>query len=548
MSKHKENENSSTNKKNSKINHNKNVSISEKKDNYSIFNSPIKNYNKEDRKKSNVEYKKFSEQKKSVIITNHESKAIINHIRNFQKSNVMTQEEIDSKIREVYKGQNTETMKFIQKKILEEQEKDLLIDNELKIFSNIRKSEMGFVDEKTLHENYLKYKIEDCLGLILLALSYFSCIMYYETRPPLKTSAYTDPNFYKYPLIVNTILVIFLCINVTLKYYYLLELGKSDKEVSTTANLFSKKDYYLPLVKELIFLIISPHIFFDNIQIVCSSNWNNIDNVYQLNDFLLIFSLLRIYIIFVFILTTTIYYNYRAFRIANMMGMTMSHYFGLKCLLYKYPFRSILVIIVSFVLIISYMLRIIEKSDKDYNKYGNCIWFYLITMTTVGYGDKVPNSNLGRIFTFVAAVFGSILLSIFISSSQKALAMTDKEEIVYKFSNRLEDRKNIDLLSCKYFKITMEFISAKNNLFYFLRDNIIDLKYSNSHDNEDNQSLLENGNKTNLTNLGIINNHEENSKQKILENQKELLKRKKIYYDKIYERIEAKKEFKKMIQ
>ena len=48
--------------------------------------------------------------------------------------------------------------------------------------------------------------------------------------------------------------------------------------------------------------------------------------------------------------------------------------------------------------------------NDDFQSWGDCLWWILVTISTVGYGDKVPITLGGRAIAFVGMVAGPVLL------------------------------------------------------------------------------------------------------------------------------------------
>lgn len=53
----------------------------------------------------------------------------------------------------------------------------------------------------------------------------------------------------------------------------------------------------------------------------------------------------------------------------------------------------------------------------------NVIWFTIITMTTVGYGDFYPRTLIGRIIDVFLIVWGSVIVSLIIVVLTNSLTM-----------------------------------------------------------------------------------------------------------------------------
>jgi hypothetical protein len=55
-------------------------------------------------------------------------------------------------------------------------------------------------------------------------------------------------------------------------------------------------------------------------------------------------------------------------------------------------------------------------SGYDWTYLWNSMWCVIITMTTVGFGDFVPKTYLGRIIAILACIWGNFLISLMVIS------------------------------------------------------------------------------------------------------------------------------------
>lgn len=52
---------------------------------------------------------------------------------------------------------------------------------------------------------------------------------------------------------------------------------------------------------------------------------------------------------------------------------------------------------------------------KEYlGNYKNCFWYVFLTISTIGYGDIVADSIIGKLYTNIAAFWGMIFISVFV--------------------------------------------------------------------------------------------------------------------------------------
>ena len=62
----------------------------------------------------------------------------------------------------------------------------------------------------------------------------------------------------------------------------------------------------------------------------------------------------------------------------------------------------------------------------------------IITLTSVGYGDLYPKTNVGRIIGLFLSIWGAVIISLLVISLDTVLQFTDPELKSYKLLVRLE--------------------------------------------------------------------------------------------------------------
>jgi hypothetical protein len=111
---------------------------------------------------------------------------------------------------------------------------------------------------------------------------------------------------------------------------------KEQKILSARDDLItSGKIYYL--IMELLIILPHPSVFTEGITVESIDTYDDIIIYYQLNDFLEIYILLRIYILIGVLLSLTEYATTRASRICRMIGVTPGYFYASKCLITESP-------------------------------------------------------------------------------------------------------------------------------------------------------------------------------------------------------------------
>ncbi len=88
-----------------------------------------------------------------------------------------------------------------------------------------------------------------------------------------------------------------------------------------------------------------------------------------------------------------------------------------------FPFLALSTLTVA--LLAGFVVTIIDK--EDFPDYGTAVWWAIVTLATVGYGDVVPHTGWGRVVGSVVIIFGvtflafltAVVTSLFVEEEQK---------------------------------------------------------------------------------------------------------------------------------
>ncbi|CAG9316137.1 unnamed protein product [Blepharisma stoltei] len=262
------------------------------------------------------------------------------------------------------------------------------------------------------------------LSLIIIIFSYLAAEEYYlqdYTLSPFITSC-------RFIIMASS-----LTQDALIFFYYSnhLRIKKAYKEISEHTTLF--EDPYIK--KQIIF-----EIFVSMPFIPPFAEWHG--KFYQLNtyaklsldDFFLVFSFLRFTHVVKFMYEFSINSNPKTKFYCSLQNTKSSISFTLKWIMRTAKFLSIFVVSAGVTLLCGMLLRTFEKGipDTKFSYFWNSFWNISITEATVGYGEYVPLSHLGRIICVSSAIYGMFMYSLIIINVNEKVKLSDKELLLYK--------------------------------------------------------------------------------------------------------------------
>lgn len=229
-------------------------------------------------------------------------------------------------------------------------------------------------------------------------------------------------------------------------------------------NLFS-------LIFKMIVFGIHPNPGFSAIAVPYYSNPYNSTVYYPLNSILSIFIIPRIAFSIKFVITLSGFSKPRTVRIARMKGISLDFLYYFKVLVKKNSFFVYPMLFIMFLLFGSYGIIVGETpleslTGNDFHTWWNALWCTIITIMTIGYGDYVPRSLIGRIMVIISGIGGAFLLSMLIATFSEIFSFDKGEKQVCVLIERLMMEEVKKSQTCKiipkYLSLLSSFKHAEN--------------------------------------------------------------------------------------
>ncbi|KAF0696085.1 Aste57867_13123 [Aphanomyces stellatus] len=154
--------------------------------------------------------------------------------------------------------------------------------------------------------------------------------------------------------------------------------------------------------------------------------------------------LARVYMAPRFVRNLSDYYSYRIAFIGSLNNVdALGTLFAIKYILRTKPFAFLTVSFVSALLTTACAIWILERDINPLvSTYANACWLTVVTMATVGYGDRVPITLPGQVVIILFAMIIGIILTGMLSASFFAmLELTDADHNVFNLLSKEKQAK-----------------------------------------------------------------------------------------------------------
>jgi hypothetical protein len=236
-----------------------------------------------------------------------------------------------------------------------------------------------------------------------------------------------------------------LCFYITVYYKELLELKKLkqsdlDTVLHDQSNFWRSGLVYSYLLEMLVCLI---HIPF-GMDVSLEIEFRSIRAFYRGEMIVTLVIFMRLYHVVRVIRDWTLIRFKNAMFLSKLVHVEQDNAYALKVLLHENPVMFVLCGLGSTLVIFGYLLRIYDTTARPLSEgfgLSQAYWISLLSLTTVGYGDDVPKSHLGRIMVVLLVYIGSILIPLQIAIVERLLQFNIQEDRMIRVY-RLEQKRH----------------------------------------------------------------------------------------------------------
>lgn len=311
-----------------------------------------------------------------------------------------------------------------------------------------------FIDDR----HYEKFIVYEALNAFFSIFSIIFGVANYQF------SYQNNNDNFKIYLYFCTFFSIFLWMNMIFYELSVLEFEKDKKQVSKDETLFTSGKYKY-LLMTILCVFLHPNPITDGMTYTSYNTQVKKFATRKINAILTILLFTRIYFVLRYYLYSSIYMKPESTRVCKSYYFEASLEFSLKSLLKSKPLTLYIITSLVSIIFFSLSIQIFEREVQDaFNNYLTSVYYVLVTMATLGYGDYSAKTNEGRIIGMIACIFGVFLMSMIIISVNNLLEMSKGEQNALYIINKVYVNQDIINSAKKVINQFSKIVSSRSTL------------------------------------------------------------------------------------
>lgn len=125
-------------------------------------------------------------------------------------------------------------------------------------------------------------------------------------------------------------------------------------------------------------------------------------------------------------------------------------FFSIKCYILTKPYKFLIMSFIGSMVVFPFMILTFERpiasisTNRDLESWLDSIWFCIITMTTIGYGDRTPFTQPARFTVLFLMIWGAVWNAIFISTVFPIITLNEDEFKAFNLFERTNKRQDLE--------------------------------------------------------------------------------------------------------
>ena len=251
----------------------------------------------------------------------------------------------------------------------------------------------------------------------------------------------------------------------------IIEFKRIHNDLREEESIMNASGLIILQILEIILFIAHPNSYIKNSTFGVLNTATNERVVYQLNSLMAFPICLSLILQIVRVLQFSSFNSTKIQRINTLLSKRMLPTFlPLKNLISTYPWSFIASSLAISVCVFSVLVLVFERplsllDDGPFISLDIAIWYVVVSMTTIGYGEMTAKTGYGRVLVIILVLWGNLWSAIFLSSLSPYLQLKLYEEKALHLFNRITHRRQLNNLSSDVLSSLYSLKTARRAVF-----------------------------------------------------------------------------------
>ncbi|CAF1371074.1 unnamed protein product [Rotaria sordida] len=174
----------------------------------------------------------------------------------------------------------------------------------------------------------------------------------------------------------------------------------------------------------------------------------------------------RVYLLCRFVMFHShVFHDISSRSVGYLNKISIDYVFLIKAYLQQYPVSCLTTVCIIVFFIGSWCTRACDYTPtNEHVSMPQAMWFFIVTFTTIGYGDFTPSTYCGRAIATIIGLYGILVAALLITVLTQKLLLNRWEKYVHSFVLNVEFAKNRKIQAANVIKFAFQawYLKKKN--------------------------------------------------------------------------------------